>query len=535
MKSVPMNFTFLLIFLAIFPYSAPARVLVECDLVGGARPSNGSPVFIKLHLESTKTGTNGFFHSPGWQIKGRRFSRVSFDERNLHFEFPSQEIGKVYVGEGQLKDGVISGKIQFGEEQSSFHLVRLSKIPAKLYEDYVGAYQIAPDRTALITWGTFGHLRLVDLKSGSKDFLLPSSESTFFLGSSVASSPSVSDTITFVRNQAGSVTSLVARLGGREISAPKDDLYKQELVTFRNGDTALAGILITPATKGPHPAVVYIEGSGDRTRDDACCGNSEIRNVLTRGVAFLLYDKRGTGGSTGDWRTSSFQDLAKDALAGVRLLKARRDINPRQIGLIGSSQGGWIAPLAASQSKDVAFSVSISAAGVPPAEQEKYDQVNRLRMQGLSETDLKKADEFLQLQFDAVRSSEGWEKLQAVVPGAQNQTWSSRSFAGFPKEHWIWTFWRKNVDYDPAHILQKVKCPILLIFGENDPGQPVQKGVARVEKALKDGGNQDYLIKVIPKANHTLQVLDRNNLWVLAPDFESLIADWVLKRVTTTK
>ena len=217
------------------------------------------------------------------------------------------------------------------------------------------------------------------------------------------------------------------------------------------------------------------------------------------------------------------------------LLKQRRDINPKQIGLIGSSQGGWIAPLVASQSKDVAFVVSLSAAGVPHAEQEKYDQVNRLRAQGASEDAIKKADDFLELQFAAVRNRAGWEKLQAALPAARGQIWASRSFAGFPKEHWIWAYWRKNVDFDSAPVLQRVRCPIMLIFGESDPHQPVQKGARRAEEALQTGKNQDYSVKIIPNANHSLQVPDANKRLVIAPDLEALIADWISKRVTVAK
>jgi pimeloyl-ACP methyl ester carboxylesterase len=533
MKITAINCGLLLMLLLLFV--SPAIAQESIDWAGGASRSKESPVFIKLHFESTRSGAGGFFHSPSWRIIGRRLSQISFDGHSLRFEFPSQEPGKVYIGEGQLKDGIISGKIQFGEEQSSFHLVRLPQLTTKLYESYLGSYQLAPDRVLLITWGAFGHLRLVDLKTGSKDFLLPLTEATFFMGVSVAASPAPGDTVTFVKNQAGMVTALTLHIGGREIPAPKSDLYKQEIVTFKNGSTTLTGILITPSTNGPHPAAIYVEGSGDRTRDDACCGNPEIRSVLARGIAFLLYDKRGTGASTGDWRTSSFQDLANDALAGVSLLKRRRDINPKQIGLIGSSQGGWIAPLAASQSEDVAFVVSISASGVPVAEQEKYDQVNRLREQGQPEDVLKKADEFLELQFEAVRSRAGWEKLQAALPPARDQIWASRSFAWFPQEHWMWTFWRKIVDFDPAPVLRKVRCPALLIFGERDASQPVQKGVERVEQALKEGKNPDYLIKVIPNANHALQVLDGGARLAPAPGVDTLITDWILKRATVAK
>lgn len=535
MNRTSFNGLFLLIFFSVFAVET-ASAQNTVDWAGGASLGKESPVFIKLHFEFDQAGGRGFFHSPGWQIKGRQLARVSFDGTNLHFEFPSQDLGKKYTGDGQLKDGVISGKIRFGTEEGSFHLVRLAPLPAKLYENYVGAYRIAPDRVALITWGTFGHLRLVDLKSGGKDFLLPSAESTFFLGSSVTASPGVNaSTVKFNRNESGIVTSMTAKLGGQEITAPKVDLYKQELVTFQNGPTRLSGLLITPSTPGQHPVVVYIEGSGDRTRDDACCGNTEIRNVLERGVAFLLYDKRGTGTSTGDWHTSSFDDLAGDALAAVRLLKRRRDINPRQIGVMGSSQGGWIAPLAASKSKDVAFVIGISAAGVPGADQERFDQVNRLRLQGQPEEILKKADDFLKMQFEAVKSPVGWKKWEAALPAARGQIWASRSFADFPKDHWLWTFWRKNINYDPAPVIQKVRVPVLLLFGEKDGGMPVQIGVDRLEQALKTGKTPDYQIKVFPNAGHSLQITDANNRLVSAPGVDELIPEWILKRVTVVK
>src|SRR5262249_43121633 len=82
---------------------------------------------------------------------------------------------------------------------------------------------------------------------------------------------------------------------------------------------------------------------------------------------------------------------------------------------------------------------------------------------------------------------------------------------------------------------RKVHCPTLLIFGERDASQPVQKGVERVEQALKEGKNPDYLIKVIPNANHALQVLDGSARLAPAPGVDTLIADWILKRATVAK
>lgn len=79
---------------------------------------------------------------------------------------------------------------------------------------------------------------------------------------------------------------------------------------------------------------------------------------------------------------------------------------------------------------------------------------------------------------------------------------------------------------------QKVRCPILMVFGERDPVQPVQKGVVRVEQALRAGGNKDYTIKVIPNAIHSLQITEANNRLTLAPGVEAMLTDWLMKRVT---
>ncbi len=124
--------------------------------------------------------------------------------------------------------------------------------------------------------------------------------------------------------------------------------YKQEQVNCRNGDVTLAGTLFIPSTKKRHPAVLFLHGSGTATRD----GNRFLADHFARqGVATLIFDKRGSGSSTGNWREADFNDLAKDVLACVQVLKSRKDIDTKKIGLVGASQAGWVAPLAASMSR----------------------------------------------------------------------------------------------------------------------------------------------------------------------------------------
>src|SRR5207244_11410203 len=104
-----------------------------------------------------------------------------------------------------------------------------------------------------------------------------------------------------------------------------------------NGDVRLAGTLISPARGGKHAAIILVHGSGAENREYIL---PFARFLIRRGIAVLGYDKRGVGGSTGDWNTASLDDLAGDGVAGFNCLQMRRDIDASQIGLLGVSPAG---------------------------------------------------------------------------------------------------------------------------------------------------------------------------------------------------
>src|SRR5262245_11956842 len=149
-------------------------------------------------------------------------------------------------------------------------------------------------------------------------------------------------------------------------------------ITFRSGDATLAGALFVPDDGRRHPAIVLFHGSGPEPRNTFMA-----RWFAEHGVAALTYDKRGVGASTGDFRAVSFTALAADGLAAVALLKARSDVDSARIGVWGLSQGGWLGPLAASRSADVAFVIAVSGPGVTPAEQMVFYYANQLRERGV--------------------------------------------------------------------------------------------------------------------------------------------------------
>ena len=128
-------------------------------------------------------------------------------------------------------------------------------------------------------------------------------------------------------------------------------------------------------------------------------------------MAGLIYDKRGIGGSGGNWLTADFPILADDALAAVAALARRDDIDSRRIGLWGGSQGGWIVALAASKSREVALIVSQSGPAVTPKEQELYRSEQWLKADGFSEPEIAEAIRLARRRYECAETDAGWEDL----------------------------------------------------------------------------------------------------------------------------
>lgn len=289
--------------------------------------------------------------------------------------------------------------------------------------------------------------------------------------------------------------------------------YTAEPVRFQNGEIALAGTLHRPRAAGPHPGIVFVHGSGPQTRD------SYLRWFADRfaraGFVALIYDKRGTGDSGGEpWpRTAgAFSDLAGDAAAAVRFLRAQPGVDAGRIGLWGLSQGAWIVPLAATRAPDsIAFLVVLSGGGVSPAEQELYDDEVKLRDLGFEPTAIDEALAYLRLADQYIRTGtdEDWDRFGRAREQARTRPWYphlDRFPQILPREAPVWRGLKADLDYDPAPILAKVRVPVLLILGEDDRLTPARETAVRVRGALERGGNRALRTVLIPGADHGLMV-----------------------------
>jgi dienelactone hydrolase len=385
----------------------------------------------------------------------------------------------------------------------------LAHLQPAVYEAMAGNYQLARDR--VISIGPFseaGNLPVFfDAKTRRVGVLYPISETEGVTGT-LHDNDTLTPAdvhVTFSRNQQGEVTGVFWREGNAgPLNGIRVSPHRNEDVVFRNEDVTLHGTLTLPQTARPHPAIVLLQEAGPRSRPFGMWPYLFARY----GIAMLTFDKRGSGASTGDWQTASFDDLAGDALAAVRLLRSRSDIDPTRIGLWGNSNSGWVVPLAASQSKDVAFVISRVGSSLPPTENVLYEIENQMRWQKFSEAEITHAVVLRRLLQDAIVTNTGWEGLVAAARTARNERWFAASRVGryaatsLPPDAASLQQWRNPLDFDPIPYWQRVTCPVLALYGELDENTPTVRDVPLLIEALKRAGNGDYTVTVLPKTDH---------------------------------
>jgi pimeloyl-ACP methyl ester carboxylesterase len=296
--------------------------------------------------------------------------------------------------------------------------------------------------------------------------------------------------------------------------------YYSEEVTFANqpAGITLTGTLTLPKKEGVFPVVVLITGSGPQNRDEEVFGHKPflvIADYLTRnGIAVLRYDDRGVGKSTGNFQTALTPDLASDVESAIAYLKTRKEIDKKKIGLIGHSEGGMIAPMVASKSKEVRFIVMLAgtgmrgdqllllqqeligrASGAPEKELEMWREVSKKGMEMVLQNPDPQAikQELTQLLTEAQQKDS--TKQKEAVDALVNQQISQMTAP------WMLFFMK----YDPLPALSKVKCPVLVLSGEKDLQVPPKENVPAIESALKKGGNKKVTVQIFPGLNHLFQ------------------------------
>jgi alpha-beta hydrolase superfamily lysophospholipase len=327
---------------------------------------------------------------------------------------------------------------------------------------------------------------------------------------------------------------LAAGVSGPAQAAERHPAYRccneTELV-YRNVDVELAGVLLSPLESGEYPGAVILQGSGSSDRSNGWA-RLIAETLVTKGIAVLLTDKRGSGKSGGNWRTSSFDDLAGDALAGIEALRHRDGIRPDKLGLIGLSQGGHVAPLAASMG-DAQFVMDLVGGALPMKDMLFHELEQTYRQHGLGDAHIHELQKLTAASFAYIETGQGFDEY-LECRGRIKSRFGERLVASWPAtpEDEYWVLWRLIHDFDPVPYWRDVvdarRIPAFIAYGELDEADnvPVKRSVQRLQEELN---GSTLTLRVYPDTGHSLmnEELRAEGEFTLVQDLLDDLDEWI--------
>jgi hypothetical protein len=321
---------------------------------------------------------------------------------------------------------------------------------------------------------------------------------------------------------------------------------KSTEASFQSHGSKLEATLLEPPGPGPHPLVVFVHGS-ERTSPLA---SSYPLLLVAQGISVFAYDKRGTGRSEGEY-TQNFELLADDAAAAMGEAKRVAAGRFGRIGYFGGSQGGWIAPLAATRSKPDFVAVGFGLIG-SPIEEDREQVLSEMREKGYGQPDLNEAGKVADAAAGLMRSrfTKGYEQLAEVKRQYGAKPWFSEikgeftggvlheseadlrrvGAAAFDNVELIW-------DYDSKPVIAQLKIPQLWILAEADREAPSATTLAALQSIRKKG--RDLTIYSFPETDHGMveftQAADGSRTYTRVTDgYFRLLGDWIKGKLDGT-
>jgi pimeloyl-ACP methyl ester carboxylesterase len=238
------------------------------------------------------------------------------------------------------------------------------------------------------------------------------------------------------------------------------------------------------------------------------------------GIAAFVYDKRGTGGSTGTY-TANFDVLSDDTVAAAQYVRKRPEIDGDKVHLAGYSQGGWIAPLAALKDGHIRSLFVGFGVAVPVLGEDRWGYVYAFQQKGFGDKEIAEMDSIAAIIGDIVdRGQNRWSEFSRAVRESKSKPWFETAkhsdsifgmIVGTEMPLWVvrpYLWWKYGRDdppfidrlYDPVQTLAKLDVPSLWIFGGKDSSAPTQWSVDELRKLQADNKPIEYFI--YPDAEH---------------------------------
>jgi hypothetical protein len=272
-------------------------------------------------------------------------------------------------------------------------------------------------------------------------------------------------------------------------------------------------------------AVVFLHGSGPEGR---WASRFLATRLAERGVAALIWDKRGIGKSSGDWRRAGIEDLASDGAAAVARLRQEPRIDARRIGIHGHSQGGTLAPMVAARAPGVAFVIGSAAAGPPMDSVEIFSVLNSVYPAARSAQDSADARDYIGELISVAYHQRPRARLDSLAASYRDRSWF---IAPPPADNLYWLISPMFARYRALDWWRRVRVPVLLIYGADDQRVPAAASAERISAALLGAGNNEVTVRLYPGADHTFRLPPGPGGWpATAPGYLSDLLGWIAKR-----
>jgi uncharacterized protein len=289
--------------------------------------------------------------------------------------------------------------------------------------------------------------------------------------------------------------------------------------TFESGSVKLGGRLVMPKGGQKVPVVVLVHGA---EHDSALDFNSLQRMFPSQGVGAFVYDKRGTGVSGGVY-TQDFDVLANDAVAAMKEARHLTRDRASRVGYQGASEGGWVAPLAASRAP-VDFTIVSFGLAVTILEEDQQSVALDMHFHHHSERDTAKALELARAGERVIETGgrSGYEEFDILREKYKLEPWYKDVHGDFVffilplNKSQIINAIAQDFDfhtpfrYEPMPILRVSTTPQLWILGSDDLEAPSAETAKRIESLIDVG--KDYTLAIYPGAEHGITEYE------LAPD-----------------
>jgi pimeloyl-ACP methyl ester carboxylesterase len=277
--------------------------------------------------------------------------------------------------------------------------------------------------------------------------------------------------------------------------------YTREVIRFESRQFKVVGDLHLPDPGKRQPVIIWVHGDGPARRSLSGMPNLIMKSFLDTGFACFYYDKPGYGESTGEFsRGKLFEERAAILIDAVKALKNHPAVDPAQIGLWGISQAGWVMPLAAAATEDIAFMIAISCAGTDSLEQSAYLVEKQVLCEGYGEEEAKKVRQYYSQRARARNYEEYLEAAEYLDknPVISAMRWggikSEEQFSPMPENHQIF--------YNPMADVEKMTIPVLAVYGDRDTQVDPFQAKNAYEQALKKGGHPLSRVEIFRGADH---------------------------------